>query len=504
MLRPRFSLLSLLLLSLACAAGMGVYWRSPAWVVELEISNASDDDIHSAVVSPDGQYIIVPVRPNELVCYSRDGRILWGPVLAMTLEVKFSSNSRWLFVTNTSPKYTTIYDLKTGRVEQTVATSYISDTFSISPNGKHLIHANDGLAIWRMINGRKITALENQPSPCFPSEEYLRRLRSAHAIARKEVPKAWDLVSYCEILRGPQQSNFPGDIEFESKAALDQDDPDSHAAERPFSYPLAMGASACVSSDGSRILTSVHMSDDSSDKPVFKTAATLWSGDTLDRLSDFQIPDNFYIHTLSRDGGSAMLLGWGNGELRIISVPEGRILFQTQGLQGWSHLDDYTGFSADGVHVYESFSRTLKDTDKTEYLTRLSRLSDGHLINEVPDIFRPSETLPDMRRALKDSTSIGDLATSAMLFQFQQSNNADSDTCDILALFPDNEHILTNGSNHSLLIWKRVRPEWWWGHFWLWETYVLMAFSLAFFWSLLPRPSPRAKASTSAAVISAV
>lgn len=218
---------------------------------------------------------------------------------------------------------------------------------------------------------------------------------------------------------------------------------------------------------------------------------TLWSGDTLERLADFKIPDNFYIHALSPKGDTALLMGLQSAELCLLTVPEGRELFRTEARQGWLHVEDYTGFTADGAYLYESLQRPVKGSDgTTQFRSRIHRRSDGKLISDVPDIFRPTMTFPDMRRVLVDSGTVGDLETSKELFDFERTADEESTSYEVLDIFPDNEHVLTVGKNHSMLVWKRVRPEWWWGHFWLWETYVLIGFSVAFLWSLLRRERP--------------
>ena len=50
---------------------------------------------------------------------------------------------------------------------------------------------------------------------------------------------------------------------------------------------------------------------------------------------------------------------------------------------------------------------------------------------------------------------------------------------------PDGERLVTGGSESRCLVWRRRRPEWWWGVFWLREFWLTAAFAAIFVWSVV-------------------
>ncbi len=51
--------------------------------------------------------------------------------------------------------------------------------------------------------------------------------------------------------------------------------------------------------------------------------------------------------------------------------------------------------------------------------------------------------------------------------------------------FSASDRFLTGGSGGTARIWRRRRPEWWWGVFWLPELYATAFFSLLLLWSIV-------------------
>ena len=43
----------------------------------------------------------------------------------------------------------------------------------------------------------------------------------------------------------------------------------------------------------------------------------------------------------------------------------------------------------------------------------------------------------------------------------------------------------TGGEDKTVRIYRRRRPEWWWGVFWLWEFWLTVAFAGLFVWSVV-------------------
>ena len=49
---------------------------------------------------------------------------------------------------------------------------------------------------------------------------------------------------------------------------------------------------------------------------------------------------------------------------------------------------------------------------------------------------------------------------------------------------PDGHRIVTAGLSNATRVWRRVRPEWWWGVFWLPQFWFTVLFATGFIWSL--------------------
>lgn len=52
------------------------------------------------------------------------------------------------------------------------------------------------------------------------------------------------------------------------------------------------------------------------------------------------------------------------------------------------------------------------------------------------------------------------------------------------ALSGDGCHVVTVGDDHTVRIWRRRRPEWWWGVFDLYELWATVFFGALLIWSL--------------------
>ena len=49
---------------------------------------------------------------------------------------------------------------------------------------------------------------------------------------------------------------------------------------------------------------------------------------------------------------------------------------------------------------------------------------------------------------------------------------------------PTGRRIISASSDNTARVWQRVRPEWWWGVFWLPQFWFTVLFAVGFVWSL--------------------
>jgi len=67
----------------------------------------------------------------------------------------------------------------------------------------------------------------------------------------------------------------------------------------------------------------------------------------------------------------------------------------------------------------------------------------------------------------------------SLLTRLCQANTADA------AFFPNGNRIATSHDDGVIRIYRRRRPEWWWGVFWLWEFWLTVALAGVFVWSVV-------------------
>lgn len=491
MFRPRFSLLSLLLLSLACAAGMGVYWRSSPWVVERAIETSSESPVHFAAVSPNGAFILPHISDTHFECRDRNGRKLWGPVEGRPLYARVSPDNRWIFVEGEElNNREVIYELATGKRVQVVPTRRRGD-LTISPNGKYVFSNQSNLTCWTVVNGRMLFGSEMRwGTMCFPSQEYLAELKRIQPLSDLNAHAASDLISHYEALNGPRESAVENDIERLSEVLQKLDEPADLTPDDPrLFYDYALGSTARISADGSTLVTQFTVPG------TQEFHAALWHADTLQRICRLSLPNGYYVSSLSHNGGRAILLSREGNHMQVVSLPGMEVLHQAEGPQDFEHDDDDTFLTGDGLHLVETF-KYQNNTD-IRFQTRITHLPSGRTRTNTNEHIERAELTPDCRRFTDSSDSLNDFETGALLFEFK-ADDAGETPHSIVAIL-DDDHVLTDSDTSSILIWKRIRPEWWWGHFWRWEVYVCLGFSFAFFWSLFhgSRAALRSKSASS-------
>lgn len=116
--------------------------------------------------------------------------------------------------------------------------------------------------------------------------------------------------------------------------------------------------------------------------------------------------------------------------------------------------------------------------DKTVYCSGI----DSYLSWEIEGGLESLSQSPDGSRyaLLMESgiVVIVDAATGTKLTRFQALDRAWGE----VRFMGVDDRIWTQGDKQR--IWRRRRPEQWWGTFWLWETWVVMVFGVALVHSL--------------------
>jgi len=137
-------------------------------------------------------------------------------------------------------------------------------------------------------------------------------------------------------------------------------------------------------------------------------------------------------------------------------------------------------FSDDGERlITELVDGTIRvwDIRAGEHLTK--QHAPDEPLPECPSVI----TSPDGRRTvvLHDSgaASIQDARNDDFLALLRAS------AWDVVyaAFSPDGKQVATVGGTYTE-VWRRRRPEWWWGVFWLWEFWLTVAFAGVFAWSV--------------------
>ncbi|MCY3022137.1 MAG: hypothetical protein NTW87_24255, partial [Planctomycetota bacterium] len=101
---------------------------------------------------------------------------------------------------------------------------------------------------------------------------------------------------------------------------------------------------------------------------------------------------------------------------------------------------------------------------------------------------RPIPSFPDGRRLLKGDSRNEELAVlaldGAVLARLLPPPSDGSGARLGAAIMSRDGDRLAAPYRGNLLLWRRVRPEWWWGVAWLPAFWVMVAFASAFLWSV--------------------
>jgi len=79
----------------------------------------------------------------------------------------------------------------------------------------------------------------------------------------------------------------------------------------------------------------------------------------------------------------------------------------------------------------------------------------------------------------------GDVETGKLLFSFEHDleGKGAGQVSQRWFFTPDGRRLVI-GDASCTRVWRRIRPEWWWGVFYLWHFWLIVALSLAFAWTI--------------------
>jgi WD40 repeat protein len=199
---------------------------------------------------------------------------------------------------------------------------------------------------------------------------------------------------------------------------------------------------------------------------------SLWDARTHEKVADL---GNVDFLDIAPDGRRIAVSRW-NGACRILDAGTGELLTEIKQEEGDGSIAGIT-FSPDGslvaVYVNATYRMGLQlyDADTAARLLSFTAYRPGPVF--MPD-WRVIMTRED-RMTLRDGRTSEKLCELPYMIEYIIIDRDRILVWEVRAV-PD--------GGRDVFILRRIRPEWWWGVFWLWHFWVIVTLGLALTWSV--------------------
>ena len=465
--RPKFSLLTLLLLSCAAGAGMGVYLNSAPWVVERSFQVAKDYYFSNEDLVLDHRHVIFQTAENEsqyidLAC-PNDAPII---IPKLPVYVHFTPDGQWVLVdkneiisdrtrqTNIELREAKSFGL---RHQLSVPRHFSSKAFFTSADSAYLLHNEFKLTVWNLNSGELLVDLAGIGGrPCYPEVSFLREKQRVESTYTPRAEVAKTLPEYYQDLSG--------------KVPL----PKSVSKEPNQSWQSMFGVdhTCIVSEDGTRAAT----------QPWSRNRAQVWDLTTLKKICDVNLPLDFELGTFTTQNTKLVINRAGRSlEFQLPASAAQAVPAPPAGRRPTYLLNEYLPTGKEGDVLRDLNDKgALKIAAPIELIPSPgwapSTASEESVRLDInPFDFDNGLEIEGSENALMNV--IVDKYSGKALFDFCAEDGELSRRVKYIS--KTYQRVITLTDHNSLQIWRRVRPEWWWGYFYLPETWLCIVFSLA-------------------------
>jgi WD40 repeat protein len=426
---PRFSLRSLLLLSLLGASGMLLWWNWQPWRIRRTFARP-DSGYALIATSLGNEYVaagdfsgtihIWDIESGKQISSFRTPHRIFG-------DIVFSPDSHSI-LTNDS-RQMCLWNASNGKLIQSF--NAIADVPTWNPrfsnDGKH-ISCSDPVRVFNTVSGK--VALELFTFHRFDAVDEDRN-------RMEKLNRANKLTEFAEFV------HFYPDRVKEPKSLTDY---------------LGESLASAVSNDGAIVVTAM----------IGDRSIQIWDGVTGKKLRVIEIEYGIRRFTLSASG--SRLAGFTDSQnlLFIWETKNGNLRCELEGSPSVGVNVEFSGddqllFGGDDLGSSGVWSTTT-----------------GKKLFGVPSPFVSDGIIGLIGR--NDLIDVMDLATGETLCSIAEPHGRREAFRPMKII--DRYKIITTDSSGELHVWHRRRPEWWWGIAWLPEFWLTLLFAGAFGWSV--------------------
>ena len=449
MRRFRFSLRTLVCFALLCGSGVALWRNSASWVVERRLAINLPSRSAFFRFSSDGKRIAGTDRSDNVRVMECDTGHLISEMnvklvpLMFVQDMCFSLDSKFLVTTQTT--HNRIWDVASGRsmVELENLNSQTPDSLQFTADGKRVVSSNSFQA-WDASSGELLMNFgyyynNSKNDPELASAEFNQKMieRDTKWIQAKTLD--------------------------EFSRTIHEDDPVKEDVDSLFTLDSYLDSRG-------RLLTHFDRLPN----------CQIWSLETGLKLSDFETPAGPLDVAFSPDGGRIAL--WSDTKMEA-SIRDARM---------GSRICTIRAPDAVKNSIEQKFSEhgNLLGMYMGHSLVSVCNANNGELrfsvkIDDIQiDRIAFSKDEERVFVSTKDGLKVVDARDGRTLDWFRMSDSDETEQVSTSVLSPDGETLATDGPDGCILLWRRNRPEWWWGLAWLPEFWVTLVCAAAVIWSV--------------------